>query len=323
VIPEVATPVPPAIAGRTFHGFGTTVGTWTTDPTLVAPLDLLMREWVDAVESACSRFRADSDISRINAAAGTPVEVGPVLIDALTAAVDMARLTAGMCDPTLGVAVVSAGYDRTFEQIEAMGPGPASPAAAGGAWDRVEIDRAASTVMVPAGFALDLGGSAKGWAVDVALDRARRTLLDGRRDAGVCISAGGDLGVAGAAPGAGWPVTIRERLDGASGAGAEVFLRRGGVATSGATVRQWSRGGVRGHHIIDPRTGTPGRSPWSLVTIFADSCLLADVSATTAWLLGWDGIDWIETIGQAARLVDHDGREFLVGDISGRLAASS
>src|SRR5207245_5997666 len=128
-------------------------------------------------EAACSRFRPETDISRVNAAAGSPTVVGPVLIDALTAAIELARMTAGLSDPTLGAAVIAAGYDRSFEEIEAGGPGRILMAAPGGARDRVANYRQASTVTVPSGFDLDLGGSAKGWAVHLAPHNATTSLL--------------------------------------------------------------------------------------------------------------------------------------------------
>jgi thiamine biosynthesis lipoprotein len=273
-----------------------------------------MRAWVETVEAACSRFRDDSDISRANAAAGRPVRVSPTLLQATDAAVRMAELTGGVCDPTVGEAVINAGYDRTFEAILADGPGPEGPARAGGAWREVEIDPDATTITVPAGYRLDLGGSAKGWSVDTALATLARSILLENPAAGICISAGGDLGVAGRAPKKGWPVTVRERLEGED-EGTEVFLARGAVATSGATARRWQRGEVAGHHVIDPRTGRPGRSRWRLVTVFSDSCLLSDVAATTAWLLDGEAKAWLRDQALGARLVDGNGDTTLVGDL--------
>jgi thiamine biosynthesis lipoprotein len=319
-------PAPPPraveeISGETFHGFGTTVGAWATDPGLVTRLDHFMRAWVETVEAACSRFREDSDISRANAAAGRPVRVSPTLLQAADAAVAMAELTGGLCDPTVGEAVINAGYDRTFEAIVAEGPGPEGPARGGGAWRQVEVDHQAGTITIPAGYRLDLGGSAKGWAVDSALATLERSILAENPGAGICITAGGDLGVAGRAPETGWPVTVRERLDGEDH-GTEVFLARGAVATSGATARRWRRGEVTGHHIIDPRSGRPGSSHWSLVTVFSDSCLLSDVAATTAWLLDGEAEAWLGDHRLGARLVDDGGAITVVGDLGAWLTGA-
>lgn len=314
--PEFHLPATDTVVGTTLTGFGSTVGVWTTAPGLLPRLEQTLRDWVATVEMAASRFRPDSDISRANARPGTPVTVSAELVAAVDAACRMAAATDGLYDPTVGAAVISAGYDRSFEKIVADGPGAQAGHRPGGAWRLVGIDHAASTVTVPYGFQLDLGGSAKGWAVDTVIAAVRRDVLRALPGAGVCVSAGGDLAVVGTPPAGGWPVAIQERLDGGGEAPArEVSLGAGAMATSGATYRQWQRGGVRGHHIIDPRTGEPGHSPWTLVTTFADSCLVADTMATAAWLLGEAAPRQLAAWGVGARLVDEAGAEVLVGTL--------
>jgi thiamine biosynthesis lipoprotein len=311
-------PAPPGgqVVGESFHGFGTSIGIWTTEPALLSRLGPWLKTWVERVEAACSRFSPASDLSRANDAAGRPVRVSIELLSAFQAAASMADVTEGLYDPAVGIAVIEAGYDRTFEAVAAEGPGPRGPGQLGGGWRRVEVDEEASTIMVPEGYRLDLGGSAKGWAVDVALEGLRSSLLADYPDAGVCISAGGDIAVAGVSPAGGWPVIVSERLD-RSIASSEGYIKlaRGAIATSGATARSWSDGRVPGHHIIDPRTGVPGTSRWALVSIFADSCLVADTIATAVWLLDGDAPERLESWGLGARLVDRDGRETLVGDL--------
>ena len=313
--PEPASPGR-SVVGESFHGFGTTIGAWTTEPLLLARLGPWLKAWVERVEAACSRFSPTSDLSRANAAAGTPVQVRRELLSAFQAAASMAEVTDGLYDPAVGTAVIEAGYDRTFEAVVADGPGPRGPGQPGGGWRKVAVDEQASTITVPEGYRLDLGGSAKGWAVDVALEALQKSLLADYPDAGVCISAGGDMAVAGVRPAGGWPVVISERLD-RSIATSEGYVRlaRGAIATSGATARSWSDGRLPGHHIIDPRTGVPGTSGWALVSIFADTCLVADTAATAVWLLDGEAPAWLEAWGLGARLVDRDGRETMVGDL--------
>jgi FAD:protein FMN transferase len=311
------------VTGSVFTGFGTVVGVWTTQPDLLPRLESFLRAWVETVEAAASRFREDSDISRANRAAGTTVEVSADLLDAVDAACLMADATYGLCDPTVGTAVISAGYDRSFEHIASDGPGPAISHNRGGAWNQVEIDHVRGTLLVPAGYQLDLGGSAKGWAMDQAIARLSQGILADTPGAGVCISAGGDMEVTGVPPRGGWPVTIRERLEGAEGVSArQVHLVSGAMATSGATVRRWERDGSTQHHIIDPRTGKPGTSAWMLVTTFSDSCLVADTMATAAWLLNEPAPLWLAGRGVGARMLRHDGAETLVGDLTRWLAAA-
>jgi thiamine biosynthesis lipoprotein len=131
---------------------------------------------------------------------------------------------------------------------------------------------------------------------------------------GLCISAGGDMAVAGPPPDAGWPVRLADTLDGKAGPDDDwVALRSGAIATSGALRRRWTMGDGEAHHIIDPRTGAPGRSCWRLVTVMASRCLVADTAATAAWLLGEEAPDWLRSIGIQGRLVANDGSVVRVG----------
>jgi len=279
-----------------------------------------MRAWVARVDAACSRFRDDSDLSRVNAQPGVPVTVSAELVSAVTAALAMADATDGLYDPTVGQAVIAAGYDRTFEAVAGSGPGPLLEGRPGGGWRDVVVNAPASTVTVPRGFRLDLGGSAKGWTVDAAIQGIAEAGVAG--GAGVCVSAGGDLAVSGTAPDGGWPVTIRERVEGPAESGERsVRLGRGAMATSGVTYRRWEQGEQEAHHIIDPRTGRPGASRWATVTVFGDSCLVVDTSATAAWLLDGDAVDWLEAAGLGGRLVDTNGGEVLAGDLGRWLLA--
>ena len=194
----------------------------------------------------------------------------------------------------------------------AAAPGPASASTSRPPPSRCRLDFASTSAAAP-----------RGWAVDAALTELGGSLLAEHPSAGICISAGGDLAVAGRPPAGGWPVTIRERLDpGSSQPEADVFLARGAVATSGATARRWQRGEQVSHHIIDPRTGRPGTSGWSLVTVFSDRCLVSDVAATTAWLLDGKAEGWLQRFGLGARLVDQAGTTTTVGKLGNWLTGA-
>ena len=108
------------------------------------------------------------------------------------------------------------------------------------------------------------------------------------------MSAGGDLAARG-------PLTV------ALPGGAAAELRRGALATSGRTKRRWLRGGEIQHHLIDPRTGRPSRSPWTEVTACGARCVAADVAAKAGFLLGDDGPAWLDARGIPARLLREDG----------------
>jgi FAD:protein FMN transferase len=223
------------------------------------------------LDSTFSRFRPDSELNRVNAGTAEFVAVSPTFARMLALALDAARRTDGLVDPTLGAAIEAAGYDRDFGEL-ADDERPAAPTAAG-SWRHVRI--AGRLVFRYPGTKLDLNCVAKGLAVDAAVER-----LSGEG----FVAAGGDVAVRGAAA-VGLP-------DGAS-----LTLRNGGIATSGSTRRRWLRAGELQHHLIDPRTGRPSASPWEEVTVAAGSCLEADVAAKAAFLLGEDGPDWLDERG--------------------------
>ncbi len=308
------TRLPATVAGRSLPAFGTTLSFWVTDARYLERVEWVLRSWIDAVDAACSRFREDSDLTRANRDAGTAVAVSTVLLDAVEAAVEMARLTGGLYDPTVGRAVIAAGYDQSFDALPKVRDRRSGRPAPAGRWAEILIDQAAATITVPKGFNLDLGGSAKGWTVDSALDLCWLELGQDAPSVGVCISAGGDMAVAGPSPHGGWPVRLAETLDAEAALDdGWVALHSGAIATSGALRRRWTMGNGEAHHIIDPRTGAPGQSCWRLVTIMASRCLVADTAATAAWLLSAHAPGWLASKGVQARLVANDGAVTRVG----------
>ena len=231
-------------------------------------------------ESAFSRFRAGSELSRVNASPASVLRVSSLFAGALRAALEAAAATDGLVDPTLGAALEAAGYDRDFALVADDGapPGPAAPSRL------ADVSLLGSTLWRPPRLRLDLNGVVKALAVDEAVATLGR---DG------FVSAGGDLAVCG-------PVDV-----GLPGGGA-VRVVRGGLATSGVVSRRWRRGGAEQHHIIDPRTGRPSTSRWAQVTVSGGSCLAADVAAKAAFLLDGDGPGWVDEQGLPGRFVSRD-----------------
>lgn len=260
-----------------------------------------------AVDLAASRFRDDSEISRLNAAGGATTPVSPLFAELIGVALDAARDTAGAVDPTLGAALRQLGYDRTFRQVAPTGPALPAPVTftvrrqAG--WQQVELDRAALTVRLPAGVQLDLGATAKAHAADRAAALAAAVT-----GGPVLLSLGGDIAVAGPAPADGWPVVIADDSNAPTDSpGPVVVITTGGLATSSTTVRRWERGGEVVHHLLDPASCLPTRGPWRTVSVAATSCLAANVAATAAVVMGHRAIAWLSGQGLPARLVTEDG----------------
>ncbi len=264
-------------------------------------------------EAALSRFRPESELSRLNASAGRPVAVSPLLLDVVETALRAARATDGVFDPALEPAMRALGYDRTFDDVPRDDPAPVA-SRPGGAWHEIVVDRAAGTVRLPRGCALDLGGIAKGMAVDAAVAELVRQGVSP-----VVVEAGGDLAVDGLPPGlAAWPVAL-EVLGGER----EVAIATGALATSGISRRSWRRGGAEQHHLVDPRTGSPARNDLWSVSAAAVSCAQAEVAAKTAFVLGRSaGIRFLLRLGISALLVGRDGSQLLVGPWSEQRAAA-
>ena len=225
-----------------------------------------------------SRFRPDSELRRVNAAAGDLVRASPEFLRAVRAALAAARTTSGLVEPTLGAAVEAAGYGA---DLRALPPdGPLAPAPPRASWRSVHAGE--RLLARPRGTVLDLNGVVKAMAVDDAA-----ALLDGPG----FVSAGGDVAVRGESLLVGLP------------GGDAVQLQEGGLATSGTGTRSWRRGGEPQHHLIDPETRRPSRSPWTSVSAVGRDCLAADVAAKAGFLLGHDGPAWLDERGVAARFV--------------------
>jgi FAD:protein FMN transferase len=298
-----------------------------SDPTALALARAQVERELDAIDLACSRFRSDSELTRVNSSDGRPVAVSELLIDALELGLEGARLTGGAVDPTIGRALELAGYDRDWRLLRELagsasaGLDGAAPAGAGtdrGAltvrrrpgWQAVVVDRVHLCVRVPRGVHLDLGATAKGWAADRAALAAAWA-----GDCGALVGIGGDIATAGVPPLGGWRVHVTDdHRSPPSAPGQTVAIRSGGLATSSTAVRQWRRGGRTMHHIIDPRTGEPADTPWRTVSVAAASCAEANIAATAALVKGSAAPGWLEGHGLPARLVSHDGEVRHVGE---------
>jgi FAD:protein FMN transferase len=294
-------------ASATFAVFGTTAVVLVTAPRAIRQARSIADRELAAVDLACSRFRPDSELSRLNeAAGGSPQVISPLFADLLAAALRAARLTGGDVDPTCGRALVGLGYDRDFAEIQAAGDAPprlTGPVGPVPGWRRVHLDRAARRVRIDRGVQVDLGATAKAWAADRCAG-----MIASKLECGTLVSLGGDIAVAGPAPAEGWPVRVTDDHAAPAGApGQTVTISTGGLATSSTTVRAWTVGGRPVHHIIDPATGEPARSCWRTVSVAAGSCIDANTASTAAIIRGAAALDWLHDVGLPARLVRHDG----------------
>lgn len=282
---------------------GTSAQLVVTSPDAMAAARAAVERVLADIDAAASRFRDDSELSKLNASAGSWIDVSPLLARALRVAVDAAQWTGGLVDPSVGDALIRLGYDRTFASVPAVaGPLRVRVAAAPG-WQHIEIEE--GRARVPAGTRLDLGATAKAFAADLAATAAA--------DAGGCgvlVNLGGDIAVAGEPPADGWPIAIEDVTDfslPADGGAQVVVIRAGGLATSSTRARRWQRGGVELHHLLDPRSGLPADGPWRTVSVTASTCVLANTASTAAVILGSAAPSWLSDRGFHARLVGVDG----------------
>jgi thiamine biosynthesis lipoprotein len=266
------------------------------------------RRRLERLEACWSRFLPGSDVALLNAAGGGPVTVAPETFEAIRLAVEGWRATAGRFDPTVQRALVAAGYDRTFAAIlpdtpaPAHGPAPgdAGPAPGAGA---IVLDAARSRVTLPAEAGIDLGGIGKGLGADLVV----ADLLAAGAD-GACVNLGGDVRVAGQAPGPhGWVVGIEH--PGAAGEEvARVALADGAVATSTPLARRWRQGGAERHHLVDPATGSQVGPGLAQVSVVAGAGWWAEVLAKAALVAGPDGcLGVLSSAGVAGLALDDAG----------------
>ena len=292
------------LASAGFSALGTSAVVAVADPAALPQARAILDAELSAIDLACSRFRPDSELSAVNAAAGREVEVGALFLEAVSAALRVAQLTEGLVDPTVGANLRLAGYDRTFRELHLRDgrhvqvhftkvPG----------WRTVRVDPAHSTVRIPSGVELDLGASAKALAADRASSAAANAT-----GCGVLVSLGGDIAVAGRPPQGGWPIRVADdHMAPLDGPGPVVAVSGGGLATSGTRVRHWTTSAGELHHILDPRTGRPAVSPWKTVTVAAASCVLANAASTAAVVLGEVAVARLRGWGLPARLASEDG----------------
>lgn len=287
-----------------FRAMGTTIS-YLLPATEVATGARLIQALFAAWEETLSRFRPESELSRLNRSVGQFVEVSELLFLALERALEAAEASEGLYDPALLEQLADLGYDRTFEEVPRVlagrdrEPEAARESRPGGAWRAITLDPVRRRVRLPAGARLDLGGIAKGLAVDASLAALRR-----RGIIPALVNAGGDLAVEGLPPGCPhWPIAVPAREGGWT-----LPLLRGAMATSGIARRHWWRAGRLYHHLLDPRSGLPVEHALWSVTVAAERCEQAEVAAKVAFILGpQEGAAFLRRLGIAGLLVERDG----------------
>jgi thiamine biosynthesis lipoprotein len=227
------------------------------------PADLAaVRRWVVEMHDRLTRFTPDRELCRFNAAAGRWIDVTPELEALLRRSLEAYAASDGLVHIGVLPALLAAGYTRDF----AAGPTPQTGEIVIAPPLPEMLEVTPGRARLRDGMAIDLGGIAKGWLADRAVERIGTNAL---------ANFAGDLRARGDGPdGGGWPVGFGTTT---------VLLRDLGAATSGTGGRRW---GERLHHLIDPRTGLPAQTDLVEVSALAPTGAEAEVLAKTALLLG-------------------------------------
>ncbi len=254
-------------------------------------------------ENRLSRFKADSELMRLNARAGEWIPVSDEIWELVQIGQELKGVTNGRFDFTLLRELQNAGYDQSFETMgmtRTQQPARSPKADSTPSRSQVLLHPDQQMVKLAAGTQLDFGGLAKGYTAQACRDFLHAF--------GPClVDAGGDL-TAGDGPGnwPGWPVAVSAPWGQAVDVG-RIWLNNSTLATSGIDYRCWQQGNEQAHHIIDPTTGRPADTNLLTVSVLhADACT-AEAWATATLVAGLDtGIALLEEQQIAAVLIDQD-----------------
>jgi thiamine biosynthesis lipoprotein len=268
------------------------------------------KQFLEDFDTALSRFKPDSELSRVNASRSEEIEVSWMISRFVNAAIWAAEASSGLVDPTLTPALVKAGYAESrvgaepanlrlaLEDAPARRPASADPFRA---WRAVELDRPNKMLRRPVGLTLDSGGTGKGLAADLL---ARNWSLSLNANASFFVDCGGDIRFGPGGNRAGYVNVedpFRDQL-------LPLTVGGGAVATSSIRNRIWrGEDGAPAHHLIDPSTGKPAWTGVAAVTALAPTALIAETFAKVAFLRGPDGARDVLASADGGLIVHDDG----------------
>ena len=274
---------------------------------------------IETLDGLLDRTEPGSEISAVNAGAGSPVTVSPMTANLIAAALRYSAATGGAMDPTVAPVMDLWGFTREAQQV----PQPGALADALSLVDAGRVILSGNTVTLAPGQAIDLGAIAKGYASDCVESAFRACAVTSG-----CVSLGGNVFVLGGKPdGSAWRVGVRDPLQ-QSGNAVILSLQDAYAVTSGGYQRYFEENGQRYHHIINPADGYPADSGLLSVTVVAaangsaggtdpvptGNGTLCDAFSTALFVLGEDAaLDFWRTGGYEFDLVliTDDGRVVL------------
>lgn len=289
---------------RSWRAIGTTNSVTVTEPHTVVAATQIAQHYLDQLDQAVSRFNPASELTRVNVAATrgpVNIHVSTIFGDVLKSALSAAELTGGIVTPTIGRALQECGYDVDIAIVQTRAS--ETPVAASlrpsPDWKMIQYRPSDGHLLIPQGYQLDFGATAKAAAADAIAAKLANSL-----PGGFLVNLGGDIAVDGVEPADGWPVAVDDH----TGATLQVVAgHRNAFATSSTQKRSWIQGTSRMHHIIDPRTGRASDIAWSQVTCAAMSTIVANAASTASIVLGEHAPAWLTEMGIPARLERQSG----------------
>ena len=293
--------VPNMVHRVSFRAMGTDMLVCVDNGLETPPVELAeVPRWFEEWEEVLSRFRVDSELTRLNRTSNWLVPVSETLWQVFQAAQSAEKNTDGLVTPTIAAAVIESGYDRDFNlfagqilsRFEYEPPTVRSLAS-------VTWDEATHSISLPEDVELDFGGIAKGWAAEQVVQRLKH-------HGSALMNCGGDISMSGPLlNGAPWEIGIHRPFDRSSGyIGMMYFRQPCGVATSSTDRRRWMQGEMMRHHIIDPHTGQPAESDVISATIVAPNAVEAETAAKSVLIRGSEeGLAWLEADPELAGLI--------------------
>ncbi len=284
-----------------FRAMGTEMLVCVDNGSEKSPIELAdVPAWFEEWEQVLSRFRIDSELTRLNRAGDQLVPVSETLWHVFQSALSAEKYTGGLVTPTVAAAVIESGYDRDFSLLagQTLFPFESEPPVVH-SLSSVTWDESTRSICLPQGVQLDFGGIAKGWAAEQVVQRLKHL-------GSALMNCGGDIFMSGPLlNGNPWEIGIHRPFDRSSGyIGMMYFTHCCGVATSSTDRRRWMQGDSLRHHIIDPHTGRSAESDVVSVTIVAPTAVEAETAAKSVLIRGSvEGLDWLESKSDLAALI--------------------
>ena len=256
-------------------------------------------ELLAELEQKWSRFISSSELTKLNNAEGSAVEVSDETVKLIQAMIQATRLTNGYFDPTTLPLLVKSGYESSRKDPENK---TILPSSANWPGDVLGIEISGNKIQLPMGTVLDPGGIGKGLAADFVIDFLKKSEV-----AGALINANGDVVAFGQAPQPGpWIVGIENPLD-SSQEYSQIRLVSGAIATSSRVHQTWKLAGKDIHHIVNPLTGSIAITPVLSATVICAKGADAEALAKIPFILeSSEAISFIENLGAQVFIIDEN-----------------